>query len=153
MTREKGKVSWVWHRKKNAINFNLGRKHRFYYLILQTAAPVLYLYLICLSLIFLFPPVSLKPVFVFYNYVSMSVMYVIKFFPYIKKRAIYTQLHESQGQKTRMVSVCHYTNIFHNQKQHKSYLSAIILQKTSSLLSYGNAFTQQVFKKISPRVE
>lgn len=90
MTREKGKVSWVWHRKKNAINFNLGRKHRFYYLILQTAAPVLYLYLICLSLIFLFPPVSLKPVFVFYKYVSMSVMYIIKFFPYIKKSSLHT---------------------------------------------------------------
>lgn len=63
-----------------------------------------------------------------------------------------TQLPESQCQKTRMVAACHYTNIFHNQKQHKSYLNAIALQKTSSSLSCGSAFTQQVFRKGTPGI-
>lgn len=60
----------------------------------------------------------------------------------------YTTTWIAGPENQQMAAVCHYTNIFHKQKQHKSYLSAIVLQKTSSLLSCGSAFTQQVLKKV-----
>lgn len=59
----------------------------------------------------------------------------------------------NQRQKTKMVAVCNYTYIFHSQKQHKSYLNAIVLQKTNSFLSCCSAFTQQVLGKGSPDIE